>query len=177
VSAHVVDTGVLIAANGREEEIDPECVKKCIAALLAVREGTLVLDEGMEIFREYMTYGSFSGQPGVGDAFFKWVADNRYNDAVCERVELVPHPDRIFEAFPQDPELESFDPSDRKFVAAALTSVNDPTLLIAVDSDWWDHREALQANGVKIDFLCPEHFTEKARKHGRKQPRSRRKSS
>src|SRR5262249_5623859 len=153
VSAHVADTGVLIAANGREEEIDPECVKSCIAALMKVREGLLVLDEGMLIFREYQNHCSFSGQPGVGDAFFKWVHDNRYSETVCERVELVPHPDWVFERFPADPDLAKFDRSDRKFVAAALTSVNDPTLLIAVDTDWWDHRDALKANGVKISFL------------------------
>lgn len=63
-----------------------------------------------------------------------------------------------FEEFPGDEELADFDRQDRKFVAVALTSVNDPTILNAVDSDWWDHLEALNNNGVKVEFLCPEQF-------------------
>jgi hypothetical protein len=173
VSWRVVDTGVLIIANGREEGIDPDCVRACVDALEAIQKGgNLVLDDRMLIFQEYQKHGSFSGQPGVGDAFFKWTFNNLYNTAVVELVRLTDHAERVFAEFPDHPDLAKFDRADRKFVATALKSANAPTLLIAVDSDWWDNRQALMDNGVNIQFLCPEHF-QKARAHGRKQPRPR----
>ena len=161
MKAFAVDTNVLVVANNKTPEAGPECVRACVDALEGIqKKGLLVLDEAMLIFQEYQNHCSFSGQPGVGDAFFKWVHDNRYNDHRCERVALTPSSDadQEFEAFPADPDLAGFDPSDRKFVAVALASTRKPTLLNAVDSDWWDYREALSRNGVKLIFLCPEQF-------------------
>ena len=65
---------------------------------------------------------------------------------------------REFEEFPLDPDLEGFDRSDHKFVGVALASTQSPTVLNAVDSDWWQYRKALRRNGVKVKFLCPEQF-------------------
>jgi hypothetical protein len=103
---------------------------------------------------------SLSGQPGMGDAFFKWVFQNQANSQVCETVEIHPRKgsDTDFEEFPKDPALAGFDPSDRKFVAVARTSARRPPILNAVDSDWWDFREPLRRNGVEVRFLCPEQF-------------------
>ena len=44
----------------------------------------------------------------------------------------------------------------RRRRAVALGSVNAPEVLNATDRDWWDYREALERNGVRIVFLCPE---------------------
>jgi hypothetical protein len=157
----VADTNVLVVANGRTDQAAPKCVLACVNALERIQKrGRLVLDEAMLIFQEYQQYCRFSGQPGVGDAFFKWVHDNRYNDAHCERVRLTPSSDksREFEEFPLDPDLEGFDRSDQKFVGVALASTRSPTVLNAVDSDWWQYRKSLRRNGVKVKFLCPEQF-------------------
>jgi hypothetical protein len=159
--AFVADTNVLVVANLKSPQAGPDCVLACVDALERIQmKGRLVLDEMMLIFEQYQQYCSFSGQPGVGDAFFKWVHDNRYNDKHCERVKLTPLSDtsRDFEEFPADPDLKSFDPSDRKFVAVALGSSHSPTVLNAVDSDWWIYREPLTRNGVTLSFLCPEQF-------------------
>jgi hypothetical protein len=171
VTHSVVDTGVLVVANGRSVGVDWDCVRACVDALDAARRGVLVLDRGMLIFQEYQAYGSFSGQPGVGDAFFKWVVDNRYNEGACELVPITDHAERRFEEFPDDEALESFDRDDRKFVAAALVSTNQPSLRVATDSDWWNHRTALGNNGVRLVFVCPDHFTRREAPHGRQQPR------
>jgi hypothetical protein len=163
VRATVVDTNVLVVANQKNEQAGAGCVLACVDALERIQKrGRLVLDDAMLIFEEYRSYGSFSGQPGVGDAFFKWVHDNRYNDRYCERVPLTPSTDtsREFEEFPAAPELNGFDRSDRKFVAVALASAYSPPVLNAVDSDWWDYYKALRRNGVKVRFLCPEQFDE-----------------
>ncbi len=177
MSWSVVDTGVLIIANGREAGIDPDCVRACLDALEAIQKGgNLVLDDRMLIFREYQGYGSFSGQPGVGDAFFEWTFNNLYNTAVVEQVQLTDQAERVFAEFPDHPDLAKFDRADRKFVATALKSANVPTLLIAVDSDWWDNRQALADNGVNIQFLCSAQL-QKARAPGRKKPKPRGKGS
>lgn len=55
----------------------------------------------------------------------------------------------------------SLSSSDRQFVAVAIASPDRPTVLNAVDSDWWNHRGALERYGVVVDFLCPEQFSTK----------------
>ena len=64
-----------------------------------------------------------------------------------------------YNEFPADSHLQSFDPSDRKYVAVALTSQKRTEILNAVDPDWWQHREALKRKGVSVCFLCPQHMS------------------
>jgi len=108
------------------------------------------------ILGEYRRNLSPSGQPGSGDAFFKWLWNNQGNHDHCRRVNITPHDNRGFAEFPDDPELEPFDNDDRKFVAVALASHNAPPILNATDSDWWEHRVALEGHGIRIKSLCPE---------------------
>jgi hypothetical protein len=75
-------------------------------------------------------------------------------------VRLTPHATRQYHEFPDDPDLANFHSKDRKFVAVALKSNNSPSIFNAVDSDWWDFREALQRHKVPIEFLCPQQFQE-----------------
>ena len=96
-----------------------------------------------------------TGQPGVGDAFLRAVLTRRADPSWCTLVPITPHAERGFEEYPEDPDLASFDPSDRKFVAVALAGPQPAGVLNAVESDWWDHREALERNGVHVEFLCP----------------------
>jgi len=161
MNARVVDTNVAIVANRRADQAGPACVLACVHALeRIVEEEMIVLDSIGLILAEYAKNLSYSGQPGVGDAFFKWVWSNQANQDRCERavINSRENSDWNFVEFPTDPRLEAFDRSDRKFAAVALTSKNNPTVLNAVDSDWWIHREALTENGVRIDFVCPEQF-------------------
>jgi len=72
---------------------------------------------------------------------------------------LTPIPDDLeqFTEFPDDPELDTFDRSDRKYVAVALTSQNHPAVLNADDTDWWDYKDTLKQNGLHLCFLCLQH--------------------
>lgn len=160
----VIDTNVLVVANGRHEPASDDCVLACIDALSQAREGRVLVDEQQEILDEYRNHCSHSGQPGLGDAFFKWLHNNQANPARCERVKITPHPTRKFEEFPEDPDLASFDLSDRKFVAVALANQEEPPILNASDTDWWHVREALERNGVTVCFLCRELMVAKSRK-------------
>lgn len=161
-AAIVMDTNVAVVANGRTPQAGDRCVGTCIETLLTIRERYRVLLDGPGlILNEYRLNLSPSGQPGPGDAFFKWLWDNQVNPEHCRQVLITQTGDdrRNFEEFPDDPDLADFDPSDRKFVAVALASKEQPPILNAADTDWWEHREALNRHGVEIRFLCPELMT------------------
>ena len=52
--------------------------------------------------------------------------------------------------------LNDFDPDDRKFIAVAVAHLEQPPILQAVDSQWWDFRDAFRRNGVTVKFICEE---------------------
>jgi hypothetical protein len=161
MKAAVVDTNVPIVANGAANHATPDCVLRCVERLEEVRKKELVLlDDSFHILGEYMNHLSLSGQPGVGDFFMKWVWLNQSNPQYCLCIQITAQEGNDdFKEFPQDPDLENFDRSDRKFVAVALASRLDPPILNATDTDWWDYREPLRKNGVRVDFICPELMT------------------
>jgi len=118
--------------------------------------GKIVLDEGHWIFSEYQDNLRSDRQPGVGDAFLKWVYNYQWNPQRCDRVHLTPTEGGVnFAEFPNDPALTGFDRSDRVFVAVARAHPDSPPILNAVDTDWWLFRAALERNGVHVEFLCP----------------------
>lgn len=159
MKAYVVDTNVPVVANGHSGQADIDCMIACIDALVKVREhGIIVLDSGMEILDEYRKNLRLDGQPGPGDAFMKWAWSIQADRRHCEPVALTwDETVDNYAEFPIDPDLAKFDRADRKFVAVALTSENDPVVLNAVDSDWAEHYPALSRAGISILFLCPHH--------------------
>ena len=153
----IVDTNVPIVANTGAVQASVRCVTNCSERLAEIkREHTLVLDDGWHILGEYMNNLRSTGQPGVGDAFLKWVLTNRGSPLRCELVRITPQGESFAE-FPADPELAEFDLSDRKFVAVAIVHPEHPPVLNATDSDWWHYREALERHGVSVDFVCPDY--------------------
>ena len=156
----VVDTNVAVVSNGRSRQASPVCVLTCIEWLEQIKNGihTLVLDDQFRIIREYLQNLRSSGQPGYGDAFLKWVFDNYRNVNRCELVTITSISEDLghFAEFPNDPELGDFDPSDRKFIAVALAHPQHPAVLQAVDARWWQLRDALRRNGVRIEFICAQ---------------------
>ena len=56
-----------------------------------------------------------------------------------------------FEDLPEN----DFDPSDRKFLAAAV--VGRAIILNATDSDWSEREELTGSLGVTVRQLCPQH--------------------
>lgn len=164
MSADVVDTNVIVTANGKASHAPDDCVLASIDALSRLRErGVVALDDGGRILREYLGHASRKGQPGVGDAFVKHVCDNLYDTAYCLLVTITSRStDEDFVEFPDDPDLANFDWDDRKFVAVART-VNPPAMIVnATDTDWWHYRDILARHCVNIDFLCPALMTDRA---------------
>lgn len=157
VLAAVLDTNVAVVANGRNDQASPECVSSCVNVLIRAQGELLILldSEGL-ILEEYRRHLRPSGEPGLGDAFFKWIWDNQANPRRCRTVPITSDTARGFVEFPEDLILVGFDRSDRKFVAVALASGVAPTVFNATDTDWWIYRAALEDAGVVVSFVCPE---------------------
>lgn len=162
MSTYVVDVNVAIVANGHSSpQADAKCETACIDILMHVQKiGLVIIDDRMRILNEYRRHLSPSGQPGLGDSFMKWLCEIQANDKYCKRISITPRSDNPndpedYLEFPDDPALEDFDPSDRKYAAVALASGLDPEILNAVDTDWWEFKDVLESHKVRINFLCP----------------------
>lgn len=162
----LVDTNVPKAANlatqpDADSDVSDACVLACIEAVEhVIKKRGLIIDAGDEIFDEYRQQLSMKGQPGVGDRFMKWVHDNRWSLPVAHRVTITRKGDSYNE-FPTHDDLNDFDRSDRKFVAAANAHMEKPPILQATDSKWWGWKDALADVGITVQFLCPEYVKAK----------------
>ena len=156
----IVDTNVAVVANGKSEQASWDCKDSCIDKLLEITDGDLklALDDQRRIIDEYRNKLNPDGQPGVGDAFLKWVEVNWANPNRCVRVPITPieNSETEYIEFPDDPELQEFDPDDRKFIAVARAHSEKPPILEAMDKQWWALRDALHRNRVKVEFICEE---------------------
>jgi len=151
----VVDTNVLVVANGDALQADQGCRLAAEKTLRDTRDrGSLVLADAWRILREYKRQTDRPGQLGVGSRFFMWAA--RLSGGI-RQVTITVHPQRGFVEFPQDSRLAGFDRADRKFVAVTVASGRHETELVnATDSDYSDDRAALSEAGVFVNELCPQ---------------------
>lgn len=153
----VIDTNVLLVANGQHADVTEDCVITCVTRLQALqRSGVVVIDDDHRIIGEYRHKTSLKSPIGVGDKFLKWMLQHTGTSRV-EQVSLSETADNHFAEFP-DPELELlFDPPDRKFAAVAHAHPEKPVIWQAADSKWLGWWPALRAKGVEVDFLCPDY--------------------
>jgi hypothetical protein len=151
----VIDTNVLLVANGQHSDVSPACVTACSQRLAdVIANGRFAIDDGFAILKEYQNKTSHKSGKGPGDAFLKWALRNNANPARCDQIRLVAHPERSFESFPDDVQLKDFDPADRKFVAVASAHDEKPPILQAADSKWLNWAPVLSRHGISVDFLC-----------------------
>lgn len=155
MTSFVVDTNVAIVANGRSPQADAPCQLACVQRLREVVSQLIAIDDLGDIMREYAKHLSYAGQPGVGDMFFRHLFNNQYRSERVRRVQITPSSDeeRGFEELPPN----SFDPSDRKFLAVAAAA--GAVVLNATDSDWYEHEALLDSLSVEVQQLCPQHAT------------------
>ena len=148
----VVDTNVLIVANGRNTHVDLTCQLACIEEIENIFvTHTIALDKSGKIFDEYKDRLNFSGAPGLGDIFFKELYNRLYDPQFVNQVMVTPSEDasKSFEELPSN----SFDVSDRKFLAVAVVAEAD--VLNATDSDWAINHALTDSLGVNVKQLCP----------------------
>lgn len=153
----VIDTNVLLVANGQHKDVSPDCVDACVERLQAMqRSGVVVIDDGFHILGEYQHKTQLNPPKGVGDVFLKWLLREATRGSRVECIRLTSLPEECFAEFP-DKVLESeFDPSDRPFVAVANGHPDKPEIWQAADCKWLDWWQALEACGLRVRFLCPE---------------------
>lgn len=96
----------------------------------------------------------------MGDAFFKHVFNNQFQEKRVRRVTVTRSDDarRGFEELPQN----AFDPSDRKFLAVSV--VAGAVVLNATDSDWAEQDELMDRLGVEVRQLCSRYASKTARR-------------
>lgn len=156
----VVDTNVLVVANGRATHVDEACRLSCVDELarLARDEVVCVDDKGL-ILREYARRTEQRGQAEPGTVFFKhvWQKMGDPNRIRLFPVELVNRDDREGREF-SDPVLPPNNlKKDAKFLAVAVKA--DAAIVNAADADWAEHRELTERLGIDVRQLCPQHAT------------------
>lgn len=151
----VIDTNVLLVANGQHAGVSDDCVAECVRRLQAMeRTGVVVVDDGYRILEEYLHKTCLNPPKGPGDVFLKWVLRQAGGGRV-EQVPLNEIGENCFAEFP-DPALEPlFDAPDRKFAAVAHAHPDKPVIWQAADCKWLDWWSTLGTKGVKVEFLCP----------------------
>ena len=158
----LVDTNVPKNANlatkpDPSSDVPDTCIEQCVLAVEHITtNGGLVLDDDGEIFAEYIANLSLRGEPGVGNAFAKWVQNNQWNVDKVDRV-MITKNGESYDEYPDHDGLIQFDISDRKFIAAANTHPSKPPVLQATDSKWWGWQDALAKVGITVHFLCPDY--------------------
>ena len=152
----IIDTNVILVANGQHKDVSPDCVAECALRLQSLMaDDRIALDNGFEILIEYQNKTSPKRGNRPGDAFVKWALRNNANPKHCDLVMLRRHPKRHYESFPDDARLANFDPPDRKFVAVAAAHDEHPPITQAADSKWVDWAPALAEHGITVEFVCP----------------------
>lgn len=149
----IVDTNVAVVANGQNADVVDACVNACKRFIAGIQAGRVVLlDSSDEIRTEYAKALRIGRPYQLGARFLLHVLQHQYDTRYIRRVDLPKRSDGGFIDFPEAAGLTTFDQSDRKF--AALARRTRIAVSNATDSDWVDHRSALNANGIAVDFIC-----------------------
>jgi hypothetical protein len=149
----IIDTNVMMVANHQNTEVTSMCQEVCVEFLIKARADYVVLiDSGDEIRSEYARALQDRRPYQLGALFLQHILQHQWDANRVRRVDLEKTKVGAFTDFPDDPELSSFDLSDRKFVA--LAKKTKVAVTNAVDSDWVDSLHALNMNGIEVNFLC-----------------------
>ncbi|MDT8398178.1 MAG: hypothetical protein RQ899_06155 [Pseudomonadales bacterium] len=152
----VIDTNVLLVADGQHQDISDECLSACIARLEQVKKSsTIVIDDEYRILGEYQHKLSANKSNSVGGVFLKWLLQNQTNTAHVAQVTLTETAQGFFDEFPEAELQAEFDPPDRKFPAVANAHLSKPPILQATDSKWLNWWSSLADSGIRVEFLCP----------------------
>ncbi len=151
--SYVVDSNVLINANGGEQaEGDEQCRKNCDHALRELSQRAVVaVDERRRILKEYEeAWRRFPGPTGSGFQFYKHISSYLWDERRVRQIAITEAgDDRGFGELP----VNDFDRSDRKFLAVAREAGAE--VLNSTDSDWREHGDLMDFLGVKVQQLCP----------------------
>lgn len=149
MNENVLDTNVLLVASAADpsshfkdsDHVPPEerlAVLEWLNELHANVEQRIVLDDAFRIYDEYRN--KLTDQDYGLQVIGHKMQTARFVDLPCDDDGHAVVP----EAF------QTFDRSDRKFLAAALTDPEAIAIVNAADTDWLYFEEQLEAAGVKV---------------------------
>ncbi len=170
MNAVVIDTNVLVVANGRSAapQSSQECVVLCQKRLSEILgcSHKIILDDKKRIIQEYKNNLNQKGR-GFGDRFWQelvrriWNPKDYPEKVVRVSITSLEGNGTEFEEFPNDDaSLKDFHKKDKKFVAVSLAyqseSGEEAPILKADDKGWENFKSALAAHGVEIISICEE---------------------
>lgn len=156
MSAVVIDTNVLLVANGSHKDVSAQCRVECVARLQARQKaGMVVIDDAFRILNEYQQKTQPNQPKGVGDVFLKWLLQNAANPQRVAQVRITETAPKEFAEFPDVALQSQFDASDRMFAAVAYAHPDKPPIWQASDCKWLTWWPQLEVHGVSVAFLCP----------------------
>ena len=140
IAKYVVDTNVALFADRINEKCDNNLERACIQksmefikALILGSEYIIALDTSWDILNEYRK--NFTADKPIANEFFKWALlmhNTHYQEVV---VDIKKTSEYTYDEFPKIPELDTFDKSDRKFIAVAYKHPRKPSVVVAADTD------------------------------------------
>lgn len=160
--AVVIDTNVLLVADGQGGQMSEACQIECVNRLERVRsDEQVVLDHTWLILGEYKNKLNANGVPSAGNAFLKWLLQTQGKSVYWVTLTSKDSAQTKFDEFPLDEALEAaFDPADRKFVAAANACPECNCILEAADTKWLEWEANLAAHHISVEFLCRRELQE-----------------
>lgn len=155
----IIDTNVPLTADGNHMSV--ACQNCCAEFVQSIIHGShkVVLDDQWQILREYENKMLSGTQMSFSRVFLKYVYNNQGNSERVRLVRITSVGTNDFEEFPETLRSIGFDPSDRKFVAVAVSNLRTAPIVQAADSKWVGWKTALEQEKVKVKFLCKEELT------------------
>ena len=157
----VIDTNVLMVAEGNFPEASDLCLASCVDLAMKVENGLAVaLDSGDEIVNEYLTALKSTKRSGLATKLVTKLYRLRQNpnSDIVRSVSITrsDDPPGSYEEVPT--QLRDFDLDDQKFIAVAAAEASRPQIHTAVDGEWWTRRRDFAEAGIDVQFACTGDF-------------------
>jgi len=160
----IIDTNVPLTSVTTDVAIPLVCRQSCTQLISSVLKGEIiiVIDDQNEALREYRNnmYPDPNPSAGLAGQFMMYLFNYQYDKTRVHRAKLTVSEPGEYEPFPEDNELDSFDKSDKKWIAISMSFKqevqDDAPINNATDSDWLHFEHVFVRLGIKIEFLCKD---------------------
>ncbi len=121
----IIDTNVPLTAVATDNTIPLVCRQSCVRLISSVLKGAIivVIDDQSEALLEYRNnmYPDPNPSAGLASQFMMYVLNHQYDSTRIRRAKISRNPHGLYEPFPEDEGLGSFDASDKKWVAISMS--------------------------------------------------------
>lgn len=159
-SPNIIDTNVPLAATRTDTPV--RCQLACVQLVRRVLKGevTVIIDSNNDALNEYrkQMYPDPNPSAGLASQFMMYVFNHMGDPSRVYLAHVQKDSDGNYALYPRDPSVTAFDPSDKKWVAIALTYHAETGQVVpiinATDSDWLHYESAWQRLNIHITQLC-----------------------